>query len=330
MNLFERTHIGNMEVKNHFIRSATYEGKATEDGYPTDVVKSIYRELAKGGVGTIITSYTYITDYEQPAKYQLGIYNDSFIEAYRDLAETVHAYNAKIVMQIVHGSSLSQGYEEKAKILGPSPVKNPVSGITPKEMTKEDIQTVIQAFANAAGRVKAAGFDGVQIHCAHGYLLSQFISPLFNHRTDEYGGSVPNRFRIVLEVYEAIRRKVGKDYPIWIKINSSDETPQGLTVEEFLEMGCLLAKAGIDAIEISGNQWIKYKANERLYYKTAAIKLSKLVDTPVILTGGIRTLSDMKQVCESSKVNLFGFSRPLLKDPAFIQTLAETDNRFLP
>lgn len=326
MNLFENTHIGNMEVKNHFLRSATYEGKATEDGYPTDTTKSIYRELARGDVGTIITSYTYITDYEQPAKHQLGIYNDSFIEAYRDLADTVHAYNAKIVMQIVHGSSLSQGYPEKAKILGPSPIQNPISGIKPKEMTKEEIQNVIHSFAEAAGRVKASGFDGVQIHCAHGYLLSQFISPLFNHRTDEYGGSVQNRFRIVLEVYDAIRQKVGKDYSIWIKINSSDETPNGLTVEEFLEMSIQLAKAGIDAIEISGNQWTKYKATERLFYKTAAIKLSESVDTPVILTGGIRTLSDMEQVYESSKVNLFGFSRPLLKNPAFIQTLAESDN----
>lgn len=326
MNLFEKTHIGNMEVKNHFLRSATYEGKATEDGCPTEDTKSIYSELAKGDVGTIITSYTYITDYEQPQKHQLGIYNDSFIEAYRDLTDTVHAYNAKIVMQIVHGSSLSQGYKEKAKVLGPSSITHPVSGITPQEMTKADITNVIHSFADAAGRVKASGFDGVQIHCAHGYLLSQFISPLFNHRTDEYGGSVQNRFRIVLEVYEAIRKKVGDDYPIWIKINSSDEVPNGLTVEEFLEMANQLAASGIDAIEISGNQWTRYKANERLYYKTAAISLSELVDTPVILTGGIRTLSDMEQVYETSKVNLFGFSRPLLKNPAFLQTLAETGN----
>jgi 2,4-dienoyl-CoA reductase-like NADH-dependent reductase (Old Yellow Enzyme family) len=322
MNLFDKTQIGNMEVKNHFLRSATYEGKATDEGYPTDATKSIYQDLAKGDVGTIITSYSYITDYEQPEKHQLGIYNDSFIEAYRDLVETVHSYDAKIVMQIVHGSSLSQGYREKAKILGPSAIPHPVSGITPKEMTKEEIQDVIRFFADAAGRVKAAGFDGVQIHCAHGYLLAQFISPLFNHRTDEYGGSVQNRFRIVQEVFDAIRNKVGSDYPIWIKMNSSDEMPNGLTVDEFLEMASLLAKAGIDAIEISGDQWTKYKANERLYYKSAAIKLSELVDTPVILTGGIRALSDMEQVYQTSKVNLFGFSRPLLKNPAYIQTLA--------
>ena len=321
MNLFDKTQIGNMEARNHFLRSATYEGKATEEGYPTDATKSIYRNLAQGDVGTIITSYTFITDYEQPEKHQLGIYNDSFIEAYRDLVDTVHSDNAKILMQIVHGSSLSQGYPEKARILGPSAVPHPVSGLTPKEMTKDEIQDVVDYFAEAAGRVKAAGFDGVQIHCAHGYLLAQFISPLFNHRTDEYGGSVPNRFRIVMEVYNAIRKKVGADYPIWIKMNSSDEKPNGLTTEEFLEMAVQLAQAGINGIEVSGDQWRKYKPDERLYYKSAAIRLSELVDTPVLLTGGIRTLAEMEQVYTTSKVNLFGFARPFLKNPAFIQSL---------
>lgn len=321
MNLFEKTHIGNIEVKNHFLRSATYEGKATKDGYPTAATKSIYQDLAKGGVGTIITSYTYITEYEQPQKHQLGIYNDHFIEAYQDLVDMVHSYGTKIAMQIVHGSSLSQGYPEKAKVLGPSTIQHPHSGIISKEMTKSEIQDTIRYFADAASRVKTAGFDAVQIHCAHGYLLSQFISPLFNKREDEYGGSIENRLRIVMEIYEAIRKKVGKDYPIWIKMNSSDEELNGLTVSEFLEMANQLAQAGINAIEISGNQWTKYKSNERLYYKEAAILLSKITDTPVILTGGIRSIADMEQVSATSTVNLFGFSRPFLKNPAFLQSL---------
>ncbi|MCR6546403.1 NADH:flavin oxidoreductase [Dehalobacterium formicoaceticum] len=322
MNLFDKTQIGSLDVKNHFLRSATYEGKATKEGFPTEATKSIYRNLALCGVGTIITSYTYITEYEQPDKHQLGIYNDSFVEAYRDLTDTVHTYDTQIVMQIVHGSSLSQGYPERAKILGPSAIVHPASGITPQEMTKDEIQDVVRSFADAAGRVKAAGFDGVQLHCAHGYLLAQFISPLFNQRTDEYGGSVQNRLRILLEVYEAVRKNVGKDYPVWVKMNSSDEVPNGLEIEDFLKISVQLAQAGIDAIEVSGDQWSKHKANERLYYKEAAIKLSEAVDIPVILTGGIRTIADMKQVYQNSKVNLFGFARPFLKNPAFIQSLS--------
>lgn len=325
MNLFDKTQIGNMQVKNHFLRSATYEGKATEDGRPTEAIESIYQELAQGDVGTIITSYSYITDYEQPEKHQLAIYHDRFIDDYRALVDMVHSYGSKIVMQIVHGSSMSQGYLEKATVLGPSAIPHPLSGITPKEMTKSEIRDVALAFAQAAVRVKAAGFDAVQLHCAHGYLLSQFISPLFNKREDEYGGSVENRVRIVKEVYQAVREKVGDDYPIWIKMNSSDEEPNGLTVEEFLEMASQLAAAGIDAIEVSGNRWRQHKADERLYYKTAAVQLSEKVDAAVILTGGIRTLAEMEQVYQTSKVNLFGFSRPLLKDPNFVRTLSESN-----
>lgn len=166
-------------------------------------------------------------------------------------------------------------------------------------------------------RVKKAGFDGVQIHCAHGYLLSHFISPIFNRRTDEYGGSVENRLRIVLEVYHAIRRAVGPDYPVWIKINSSDEMPGGLTVEEFLPMGQALAEAGIDAIEISGLGWRSHTPDERAYYKDAAVRLAGLVDTPVILTGGLRSMQDILPIYQHSRVSLFGFGPPLYGGPKF-------------
>ncbi len=174
----------------------------------------MYKALAEGHVGTIITSYTYITDYEQPEKNQLGIYCDDMIPAYKELTDEIHKTDSKIIMQIVHGSSWGQGYPEKARILGPSAVTFERSGLTPKEMTKEEIQQVVQLFANAASRVKKAGFDGVQIHVAHSYLSAQFISPIYNHRADEYGGSTKNRFRIVKEVYEAVRSAVGADYPV--------------------------------------------------------------------------------------------------------------------
>lgn len=321
MDLFDSTYIGNLKVKNHFIRSATFEGKANKDGSPTNEILSIYRDLAKGGVGTIITSYAYITDYEQPEKYQLGIHKDELIGAYKNLVDMIHSYDTKIIMQIAHGSSHSQAYPETAKILGPSAIPHPISNIRPKEMTRQEIQNVIKSFADASQRVKAAGFDGVQIHSAHWYLLSQFISPLFNKRTDSYGESTENRLRIVMEVYQAVREKVGPDFPIWVKINSTDQEPDGLTVEDFLQMSKHLSKAGIDAIEVSG-QWRKFDLDERLYYKDAAIKLSKMVDTPIILTGGVRTIEDMTKVYNSSKVKLFGLSRPLLKDPAYIKSLS--------
>ncbi len=319
MNLKQPTSIKQLSVMNHFIRSATYEGQATPEGYPTEKVKDTYIALAKGDVGTIVTSYTFISDYEQPAKNQLGIYNDTFIEHYQPIVNDVHQYGSKIIMQLVHGSSTSQADPLNARVLGPSAIQHEKSGITPIEMTKEDLNKVKELFVDAAIRAKKANFDGIQIHCAHGYLLAQFISPLFNQRTDEYGGSAVNRIRYVREIYLAIREAVGKDYPIWIKMNCIDEEGNGLTVDEFITMATLLSEDGIDAIEISGSVWRSHSNTERVYYKDAAMRLSNTVETPVILTGGVREYSDVKDIIENSRVSLFGLSRPLIQNTNYIK-----------
>lgn len=319
-DLFEAASIGNLKVKNHFIRSATMEGMALEDGSPTEAIAQMYVSLANGGVGTIITSYTYISEYEQPQRYELGFYKDEMLPLYRVLTDRVHEAGSKIIMQLVHGSSLSQGYPESAVILGPSALPNPRSGMVPKKMTTEDIRRVENLFADAAERAKKAGFDGVEIHAAHGYLLSQFMSPLFNHRTDAYGGSVENRFRIVREVYQTIRERVGSDYPVWIKMNSSDEEEGGLTEEEFVQMGQQLAADGINAIEVSGEKWYAHGRSERLYYLRAASMLQKKVGIPVILTGGVRSREDLEKG-QKEGIRYFGFARPLMQNPDFLHTL---------
>ena len=321
MNLFDTAYIGNLKVRNHFLRSATYEGRADDDGSPNDEILRIYRELAEGGIGTIITSYTYIADYEKPADNQLGIYSDELTAKYKPLTEAVHSGGSRIIMQLVHGSSFRQADPDNARIMGPSAIEHPDSGLTPKEMTISDIKDMAELFAKAAARAKDAGFDGVQIHAAHGYQLSQWITPIFNRRTDEYGGSALNRFRIISDVYYAVREAVGVDFPVWIKINSSDEVPGGITMEDFLEMGREAARIGIDAIEVSGNRWRYHPETDRAYYREAAIRLAELIDKPVILTGGLRELSQLEEISSSSKVNLFGFARPLITDPGFINTL---------
>lgn len=321
LDLFKSTKIGDIDTRNHFVRSATAEGRATEHGLPTEDIKALYMALAKSDVGTIITSYSYIADYEQPAKNQLGIYSDESIPYYKDITDAVHALNGKIVMQIVHGSSISQAYPRSAKILGPSAVVHPSSGLIPKEMDLEDMKKVKGLFANAARRAKEAGFDGVQIHCAHGYLLAQFLSPILNKRKDDYGGSWRNRIRFAEEVYQAVRQAVGNDFPVWIKINSSDEMEGGLSVEDFLKMATHLAQQGIDAFEVSGEQWSLHRNNERAYYKDAAVQLAERVDVPVILTGGLREKADIENIAGNSKVQFFGFARPFLRNINFLETL---------
>ena len=321
MNLFDTVYIGNLKVRNHFLRSATYEGKADPDGSPNEEITRIYRELAEGGIGTIITSYTYIAEYEKPADNQLGIYSDELTDKYRAVTEAAHSGGSKIIMQLVHGSSCKQADPDNARIIGPSAIAHPDSGLTPKEMSISDIADMAELFAKAAARAKDAGFDGVQIHAAHGYQLSQWITPIFNRRNDEYGGSALNRFRIISDVYCAIREAVGEEFPVWIKINSSDEVPGGIAMEDFLEMGREAARIGIDAIEVSGNRWKSHTETDRAYYKEAAVRLAELIDKPVILTGGLRELAQLEEISRSSKVNLFGFSRPLITDPGFISTL---------
>ena len=160
----------------------------------------------------------------------------------------------------------------------------------------------------------------MQIHVAHGYQLSQWISPLLNRREDEYGGSPLARFRIVEEIYYAVRERVG-DFPVWMKINSTDEAEGGLDIPDFLEMGKRAAQIGYDCIEVSGNRWRTHSDDERAYYLDAAVSLAEVTDVPVILTGGLREYEMMEKISRETKVNLFGFSRPLLKDPDFIKKL---------
>ena len=319
--LYEPTKIGSIPVQNHFIRSATLEG-LSQDGFPPSSIIDMYKKLSLGKIGLIITSFTRIAEYEQSKAGQLAIYDDKFISSYKQMTDIIHNLGSKIVMQIVHGSS-SNNFTEKPLILGPSPVVNPLTKKVPKEMTKDEIKNVIKLFAEAALRVKKSGFDGVQIHVAHGYLLSQFISPFFNKRRDEYGGSVENRVRIVREVVRAIREKVGKEYPLWVKINSWDEMEKGkgLEIEDFLKMSEMLSKDGVDVFEISGLMGYHHPEYERAYYKEGAMRLAEIIDKPVICTGGLKNRSDVEDIYLNSNVEFFGFSRGLLKNPNFIETL---------
>ncbi|MCH4035744.1 MAG: NADH:flavin oxidoreductase [Lachnospiraceae bacterium] len=322
-DLFAPAQLGKLAVRNHFVRAATAEGAAADDGAPTEAIAARYEALAEGEVGTILTSYAYIAGDEKPQKHELGIWNDALIPAYEELTRRVHERGSRIVMQIVHGSSQSQADPEHAVILGPSAVPNPISGLVPREMTKEEIRQVTLQFVKAAERAKKAGFDGVEIHAAHGYLLAQFLSPLLNHRQDAYGGSVENRARFLVEVVRAVREQVGADYPVWVKINSSDEVPGGLTTEEFLKMGALVDEAGAAAIEISGNRWNAHRPEERLYYLDAARRLRPLVHADVILTGGVRDRADLLRGQEAG-IRFFGLARPFLRDPNYLKTLRES------
>ena len=316
-----------MQLQNRFVRSATWEGLATEDGSCTPPLVEMMEALAAGGVGLIISSHAYIQKVGQAGTGQLGIHNDDMISGLKEMTAAVHGQKGKIVCQLAHA-----GFFGNEKLSGQTPIApSAIDGIAEgmrKEMTMDDIQRVISAFATAARRAKVAGFDGIQIHGAHGYLLSEFISPMFNHRTDEYGGSIENRARLPLEVLRAIREAVGADYPVLIKMNCKDFSDNGLQPAEFVQVGKILADAGIDAIEISGGLPISPKTRpsqlginkeeKEAYFQEEAKALRKESDVTLILVGGNRSYHVAENLITDGVADYISMSRPFIREPHLI------------
>ena len=205
---FEKTKLGKLDLKNHLVRSATWGNMTTEDGHMTDELYAIYENLAKSEVGLIITGYANILKEEQPNHGMMGIYEDSYIDEYKKLTEMVHTYGSKIIMQIAYGGTKTTYRVEGRTIFAPSDIAERGTGTKGKVMTKTEISFVEEAFARAAERIKKARFDGVEIHAAHSYLINQFLSPYYNQREDEYGGTLENRMRFLTEICNLTRKKV--------------------------------------------------------------------------------------------------------------------------
>ncbi len=327
--LFEPGEINGLKLKNRFVRSATLEGMAAVDGTCTPRLTEFMVDLARGGVALIISSHCYVQNVGKVRNGQLGIHTDEMIPGLREMTRAVHSNGGKIVCQLSHAGFLFNLTANGEIPMAPSNIT--VAGLAEeprREMTKEDIQEVINAFATAAARARTAGFDGVQIHGAHGYLISEFISPLFNHRTDEYGGSIHNRLRLPLEVLEGVRKSAGDDFPILIKINCKEFTDQGLMPEEFLQVGKALAEEGIDAIEVSGGLLIKTrmlpnqlginKEEKEAYFKHEAKALKQKINIPVILVGGNRSFHIAEHLVAEGVADYISMSRPFIREPHLI------------
>lgn len=318
--LFDKLEIGTLRARNRFVRAATYEALATEDGHVTPELTTIYEELAEGGAGTIVAGYAFVTRDEQPNPRMLGLYDDSFVPEYRRLVDAVHARGACIVSQIVYGGSATKLDPPSARILGPSAVASPKTGVVPVEATAADLRELAQAFSDAASRAREAGFDGVELHAAHGYLLSQFLSPLLNRRVDEYGGSLENRARFLLETLDAVRARVGADFPLLVKLNSSDGVSGGMTESESIAVAKMLVAHGASAIEASG-AWRACRVRDfggEPFFADYAKRLACEIDVPVILTGGNRSFEAMERLAREGGVAGFGLCRPLICEPDLV------------
>ena len=325
--LFETSEINGMKLANRFVRSATWEGMATEDGACTPKLIDLMVNLARGGVGLIISGHSYVIPEGQAGPWQLGVYKDELISGLTEMTKAVHDNGGKIVMQLAHAGLTANAELTGKAPMGPSPLED--SKESPgQEMTDSDITKAVSAFAAGAKRAQTAGFDGVQIHGAHGYLLSQFLSPYFNRRQDQYGGSIENRARIVLEVLRSIRSAVGNDYPVLIKLNCQDFHDNGLSLEDAVQAGMMLAKEGIDAIELSGGNprsgklgparaGIKSEEKEA-YFQHEARVFSDNLAVPLILVGGNRSFQVAQRMMNENVADYISMSRPLIREPDLI------------
>lgn len=293
-----------IELKNRLVRSATWEGIANPDGSVIEEAYEIYEGLAKGGVGAIITGFTSVALHDYYFDGMMRLCDDALIPQYKKLVDIIHAEGTPVITQLALGAY----YREK---------NSRFQQIEPDEMTVEEIKYVIRQFIDAAIRAEKAGFDGVQIHAAHFFFLSRFISPAVNHRTDSYGGSTENRSRILIEIMEGIRREAPSLH-VTIKINSNDFTYRGIHESESLAICKLLDQAGIDSIEISGNgtsvAGIRPHVNEGYFASFAAV-VAEEVSCPVIVVGGFRSLDTMEDVLNKTKIAMISLSRPLLREP---------------
>ena len=336
MKVFSEVKIGNLTLKNRWIHSATHEGNANPDGSCNDEIIEVNRKIAAGGVAANIVSFAFAHSTGQCLRGQIGIHNDDMIPGLAKMADAIKKENCKAIIQIGHAGCHAWDVYTGTQSIGPSPMTNVKGGVT-REMTKMEIEDSIQWFANAARRAKEAGFDGIQLHMAHGYLLCSFLSPHYNHRQDEYGGSVEGRLKLPLEVVKAVRREIGPDFPLLAKLNCEEGLPTGMTYDVMGGNAAALQQAGLDGIEVSGGcsadgaLWPSSRGfnpktpEEEGYFKKAAPYFREKCSLPLILVGGNRTPEAGEKMIQDGTCDFLSISRPLVREPDLINRWASGD-----
>lgn len=328
-SMLEQATVGRIPVRNRIVRSATWEGMCDEAGAPTGRLISLYETLAEGGVGLILTGYAFVLPEGKQNPGKMGMHDDRLVTPMKALTARVHARGGKIAAQLVHAGGQASRRVSGHPPVGPSAVSLPHYQEETQALSKEGIARVVSAFARAASRAREAGFDGVQLHGAHGYLLGQFLSPLTNRREDEYGGPLAHRARFSVEVIRAVKAAVGKEYPVWIKQNGDDFLDGGITLREAVETSGMLAEAGIDAIEVSGGtpgSGERSAARTRIdsvgkeaYHREFARAIRKRAGVPVGLVGGLRSPALLEEILRSGDADFLSMSRPFIREPGLVR-----------
>ena len=306
-----------LTLNNRLVMPPMATSKSELDGKVSKDILDYYDEKSRGGyISLIIIEHSFITQKGKASERMLSIADDSIVEELKELANIIHKNGPKTVMQINHAGSAASKSVTGYDPVGPSDIANPRTGNVPKELTKSEIKIIVEEFKNAARRTKEAGFDGVEIHSAHGYLLNQFFSPLTNKRADEYGGEVLGRIKIHLEIIKAVRDVVGVNFPILLRLGASDYMEGGSTIEDSKIAAIEFEKAGVDILDISGGfcGYMMPGNTSQGYFSTLTEAIKEVVSIPVLLTGGITEVSAAEKLLSTGKADLIGVARAIYKD----------------
>jgi 2,4-dienoyl-CoA reductase-like NADH-dependent reductase (Old Yellow Enzyme family) len=330
-SLFEPYKIGSLEVRNRFIRSATTSYWSNSQGIVRPEIIELYRKLAEGGVGLIIKGHLYVMDKGKAHTGMAGISHDYHIPKLRELTSQVHEHDSKILAQLNYGGI---NPHRRAGVLDRAGPSRYVWGEREtRALSSDEIHEIVEAFGEAAERAMVANFDGVQIHGAHGYLISQFLSRGVNRRTDNYGGSLTKRMRVLIEVYDEIRTRVGNNIPLLLKLNSDDFSKDGLTIQESKKVAEALCKRGLNAIEVSGGgvgkqQDLMHRGRSsdpvlaEASFSGHAQEIREVTQpTSMALVDGIRSLECMETLISKGICDLISISRPFIREPDLVDRL---------
>jgi NADPH2 dehydrogenase len=318
--------VRSMDLANRLVLPPMATAKAEPDGYVSRSLLDYYEEKSCGGyISLIIIEHSYISPEGKAHNKQLSVSNDAVIPGLKKLADIIHRNGSKAAMQINHAGSAALREVTGTTPIAPSATANPRRGDMPREIREEEIGDIVKGFKDAGRRVREAGFDAVEIHSAHGYLLNQFLSPLTNKRTDDYGGGLSNRIRLHVQVIQAVRAAVGSDFPIQLRLGASDYTEGGTTIEDSMIASQAFEMAGVDIIHISGG-FVGYSPpglTGQGYFAPLSEAIKRAVSIPVILTGGITDAEAADKLLEEKKADLIGVGRAILQDSTWAKRAIE-------
>jgi 2,4-dienoyl-CoA reductase-like NADH-dependent reductase (Old Yellow Enzyme family) len=364
--LFDPAVIGSLRVKNRFARSATAECMADADGLATPRLVELYSRLAEGGIGLIVTGGAYVHPSGRSYVGVTGVHDDASLPGLTQVAGAVHDRGSRIALQLYHCGRQGEPQATGGRLVAPSPIPDRLVRVRPHGLSVEEIQEIVAAFGDAAARARASGFDAVQILAGNGYLINQFLSPHSNRRDDEWGGNPRNRRRFLLSVYAAVRKSVGPEFPVLVKLTAGDFVHGGLGFQDALVAAQELAALGVDALEITGGTlesifrmsrgdipveqilhsrlaaglspverqlvWAAATAMrgrvkpEEGYFAAYARQIRKTTRVPVILVGGLRTVRVMEKLVEQGAADMVALARPFLREPDLLRRLQAEEN----